>query len=159
MARRNRLVGLIHPFSKTKGAFDWHTVDVGRPGTPGSNKVLATVNVPTEDVDVGLRVGLGNTDERYEPVPRSDAAVEVVMLPGLAVMGEGLSECDQHMVQESKNAGQTSPVMTMSWMPVQTVSINSSGISGYSSYSDSVSASTSMSIGSSHGIPRPSSRC
>jgi len=98
VARRNRLVGFILPFSKTKGAFDWHAVDVGRPGTPGSDKVLATMNVPTEDVDVGLRVGLWNANKRYKSVPRSDAAVEVIMLPGLAVMREGLSECDQHMV-------------------------------------------------------------
>ena len=54
------------------------------------------MNIATEDVDVGLWVGLWDANERYKSVPRSDAAVEVVMLPGLAVMGEGLSECGQH---------------------------------------------------------------
>lgn len=72
------------------------------------------MNVTTEDVDVGLRVGPWDADERYKSVPRSDATVEVVMLPGLAVMGEGLGKCGQHRMRGSKNVEQTSPVMTIS---------------------------------------------
>lgn len=70
-------------------------MDVGCPGTPGSDEIFATMNVATEDVNVGLRVGLLDTNEGDKAVPRSDAAVEVIMLPGLAMLGEGLSKGGQ----------------------------------------------------------------
>jgi len=89
-------------------------VDIGSPSTPGSDKILATMNVTPEDVDVGLWVGPWDADERYKSIPRSDATIEMVMLPGLAVMGEGLGECGQHRVRGSKSVEQTSPVMTIS---------------------------------------------
>ena len=73
-------------------------MNVGCPGTPGSDEILATVNVAAEDVDVGIRVGLRDTNERYETIPGSDATVEVVVLPGLTTKGERLSENRQHEV-------------------------------------------------------------
>ena len=108
-------------------------MNVGCPCTPGSDKILATVDVATEDVDVGVWVGLRDANERYETIPRSDAAVEVVVLPGLAMAGEGLGKRDQRNGRGRKKEKRTSPVMTMSLIPVQTVSMNSSKISGYSS--------------------------
>ena len=75
------------------------------------------------------------------------------------MVGECLSDVVSTTLEGSGIDEQTSPVMTMSRMPVQTVSMNSSGISGYSPYSDSVSASPSMSIASSQGIPGSSSCC
>ena len=69
-----------------------------------------------------------DTNERCKPIPRSTA------------VGEGLSERDQCWVRGSKNVEQTSPVMTAPRMSVQTVSMNSLGISRHSLYSDSISA-------------------
>jgi len=89
-------------------------VDIGCPGTPGSDEILATVNVAAEYVDVGSRVGPWDANERYETIPRPDTTVEVVVLPGLAVMGEGLNECSQQEARGRKNNKRTSPVMTMS---------------------------------------------
>lgn len=63
---------------------------IGSPGTPGSNKVLTAMDIATEDIDVCPGVGLWDANERYQTIPRSDAAVEVVVLPGLAVMVESL---------------------------------------------------------------------
>lgn len=73
-------------------------MDVRRPGTPGSDKILATVDVATENVDVGLWVRLWDANQRHKAIPRSDAPVEVIVLPGLAVAREGLSECNQDKV-------------------------------------------------------------
>lgn len=53
------------------------------------------MDIATEYVDVGLRVRLWDTNEGYKAIPRSDATVEVVVLPGLTMMGEGLSERGQ----------------------------------------------------------------
>lgn len=89
-------------------------MNVRRPGTPGSNEILATVNVATEDVYVILWVRLWDAYKRHQTIPRSDPSVEVIILPGLAMTGEGLSERNQHKVQGSKNAERTSPVITIS---------------------------------------------
>lgn len=67
-------------------------MDVGRPGTPGSDKILATMDVTAEDIDIGVWAGPWDADERYKAIPGPDAAVKVVVLPGLAMMGEGLDE-------------------------------------------------------------------
>ena len=67
-------------------------MNVGRPGTPGSDEVFATVDVATEDEDVGIWIGLWDANERDKAVPRPDATVEIVMLPGLTMMGEGLND-------------------------------------------------------------------
>jgi len=79
-------------FSKITGAFHRYTTDVGRPGTLGSDKILAIINVTTEDVDVGLWARPWGMDERCKSIPGSDAAIEVITLPGLAAMGKGLNE-------------------------------------------------------------------
>ena len=67
-------------------------MDVGRPCTPGANEILAAMDVATEDIDVGFWVVLRDANERNQAIPGSDATVEIVVLPGLAMMGEGLSE-------------------------------------------------------------------
>jgi len=50
------------------------------------------VNVATEDKDVGIWIGPWDTNEGNKAVPRPDATVEIVVLPGLAMMREGLSD-------------------------------------------------------------------
>jgi len=77
-------------------------VDVGCPGTPGSDEILATVNVAAEYVDIGSWVGLWDANERYESIPRSDTTIEVVVLPGLTMMGEGLKKHSQQGAREQK---------------------------------------------------------
>jgi hypothetical protein len=82
----------ILAFSKTKGALHRYTVDVGGPGTPGSDEVLAAMNVASEYIHVGCGISLRDPNEGYQAVPRPDTAIEVVVLPGLAVIVEGLDE-------------------------------------------------------------------
>ena len=74
-------------------------MDVGRPGTPGSDKIFTAVDVATEDVYVGIWIGLWDANEGDKTVPRSDTAVEIVMLPGLAVVGECLSDVVSTMLE------------------------------------------------------------
>ena len=71
-------------------------MNIGCPGTPGSDEILAAMNVATEDADVGFWVGLRDANERYKTIPGSDATIEVVVLPGLAMGVERLSEHHQH---------------------------------------------------------------
>lgn len=76
-------------------------MDVGSPGAPGPNEVLAAMNITAEDVDV-CWVGFRDADERYQTIPRSDATIEIVMLPRLAVVVESLSKCGQYRVPRER---------------------------------------------------------
>ena len=61
------------------------------------------MDVATKDVNVGIWIGLWDANEGDKTVPRSDTTVEIVVLPGLAMMLECLSEVVSTMLEVAES--------------------------------------------------------